>query len=142
FQDALTLDPDDAGVHAMRGLAYYSLGDFQSARAACQSKPDHWQSQECLAVTYDKLGQRANAEAQLAKLRDALGDAAAYQYAAIHAQWGNRQKALEWLATAMRLRDPGLENLKTDPLMDPLRNEPSFRAMMRELKFPESIPQA
>ena len=142
FQDALTLDPEDPGVRAMRGLAHYALGDFQSARAACESKPDHWQSQECLAVTYDKLGQHANAEAQLAKLRVALGDSGAYQYAAIHAQWGNRQKALEWLATAMRLRDPGLENLKTDPLMDPLRKESRFQTMMRELKFPESIPQA
>jgi hypothetical protein len=27
----------------------------------------------------------------------------------------------------MRLRDPGLVLLKTDPLMDPLRNEPASR---------------
>jgi hypothetical protein len=39
----------------------------------------------------------------------------------IYAQWGDRPKALEWLDTAMRRRDPGLESLKTDPLMDPLR---------------------
>jgi len=26
--------------------------------------------------------------------------------------------------------------LKTDPLMDPLRREPRFQAVMRELKFP------
>jgi hypothetical protein len=26
--------------------------------------------------------------------------------------------------------------LKTDPLMDPLRKEPRFQAVMRELKFP------
>jgi hypothetical protein len=36
----------------------------------------------------------------------------------------------------MRLRDPGLEGLKTDPLMDPLRQEPRFQAVMRALKFP------
>ena len=36
----------------------------------------------------------------------------------------------------MRLRDPGLEFLKTDPLMDPLRNEPRFQAIERQLKFP------
>ena len=61
--------------------------------------------------------------------------AAAYQYAEIYVQWGNVPKALEWLDTAMRLRDPGLEDLKTDPLMDPLRKEPRFQAVMRELKF-------
>jgi len=37
----------------------------------------------------------------------------------------------------MRLRDPGLEYLKTDPLMDPLRKETRFQAVVRELKFPE-----
>jgi hypothetical protein len=26
--------------------------------------------------------------------------------------------------------------LKTDPLLDPLRNKPRFQAVMRELKFP------
>jgi hypothetical protein len=57
-------------------------------------------------------------------------------YATIYAQWGDRVKALEWLATAMRLRDPGLVLLKTDPLMDPLRNEPRFQAIERQLKFP------
>jgi len=34
------------------------------------------------------------------------------------------------------LRDPGLVQLKTDPLMDPLHKEPRFLAVMRELKFP------
>jgi len=36
----------------------------------------------------------------------------------------------------MRLPDPGLIYLKTDPLIDPLRKEPRFQTMMRELKFP------
>jgi tetratricopeptide (TPR) repeat protein len=87
-------------------------------------------------VTYDKLGRHADAEAALAKLRAAMGDASAYQYATIYAQWGHRAKALEWLETALRLRDSGLEYLKTDPLMDPLRKEPRFQAIERELKFP------
>jgi hypothetical protein len=87
-------------------------------------------------VIYDKLGRHADAEAELAKLKAFGGDAAAYQYATIYAQWGNRAKALEWLETAWRLRDPGLEFLKTDPLLDPLRKEPRFQAIERELKFP------
>ena len=42
------------------------------------------------------------------KFKAADGDAFAYQYATIYAQWGDRAKALEWLDTAVRLRDPGL----------------------------------
>ena len=87
-------------------------------------------------MIYDKLGRHADAEAELAKMKAAVGDTAAYQYATIYAQWGNRAKALEWLETALRLRDPGLEELKTDPLLDPLRKEPRFQAIERELKFP------
>lgn len=59
------------------------------------------------------------------------------QHARIYTQWGNLTKALEWLETVMRLRNPGLVKLKIDPLMDPVRNEPRFQAVMRELKFPE-----
>jgi tetratricopeptide (TPR) repeat protein len=123
-------------TYGERGLAYYGLGDLQSARSSCETKADDWLSQQCLSVIYDKLGRRADAEAELSKIKAAQGDAEAYQYATIYAQWGQRAKALEWLETALRLRDPGLEFLKTDPLMDPLRQEPRFQAIERELKFP------
>jgi hypothetical protein len=93
-------------------------------------------SQWCLAVTYDKLGRHTDAESVVTKLKAANGDASAYQYATIYTQWRSTARALEWLETAMRLRDSGLVFLKTDPLMDPLRKEPRFQAIERELKFP------
>jgi len=136
FAEVISLDPDFKATYGDRGLAYYGLGDLERARASCETKPDDWLSQQCLAVIYDKLGRHADAEAELAKMKAAFGDAAAYQYATIYAQWGNRAKALEWLDTAWRLRDPGLESLKTDPLLDPLRQEPRFQAIEQELKFP------
>jgi len=127
--------PNDQIAYALVGLAYYGLGDYEHARTTCEAKSDYWQCQQCLAVTYEKLGRHTDAEAALAEL-NASGDFAAYQNAAVYAQWGNVPKALEWLDTAMRLRDEGLIYLKTDPLMDPLRKEPRFVAIMRELKFP------
>ena len=134
--EVLSLDPDYKDTYAYRGFAYYGAGDLQSARASCETQPDYWGNQYCLAITYDRLGRHADAEAELVKLKATQGDAAAYQYATIYAQWGNRAMALEWLETALRLRDPGLESLKTDPLMDPLRQEPRFQAIEGELKFP------
>jgi TolB-like protein/Flp pilus assembly protein TadD len=134
--EAIALDPDYSEAHAYRGLSYYMRGDLESARASCEKWRDRWPSQWCLALTYDKLGRHADAQAVFAKMKTALGDGAAYQYAGIYAQWGNLPKALEWLETGLRLLDPGLEELKADPLMDPLRNEPRFQAIERELKFP------
>jgi TolB-like protein/Flp pilus assembly protein TadD len=131
--EVISLDPEFKETYGLRGLASYGLGDLKNARASCESQPD---PQRCLAVTYDKLGRHADAEAVLSKLKAAAGDADAYYYATIYAQWGNRAQALTWLDTAMRVRDPGLLLLKTDPLLDPLRKEPRFQAIERELKFP------
>ena len=137
FAEVISLSPDLKATYANRGFAYYGLGDRESARTSCETKPDIWQSQQCLAVIYDKLGRHAEAEAELSKIKAAFGDASAYQYATIYAQRGDRARALEWLETAARVRDPGLESLKTDPLLDPLRKEPRFKAIERELKFPD-----
>ena len=137
FMDALALDPEDPQSNAQLGLAYYGLGDFEGARTSCERMPEDPSNQQCLAVTYDKLERHTDAEAMLAKYMGSRGDADAFQYAEIYAQWGNTAKALEWLDTAMRLRDPGLLFLKTDPLMGPLHKEPRFQAMMRVLKFPD-----
>ena len=136
FGEVLSLDPDYKNTNVLRGFAYYGLGDLQSARTSCETQPDYWGNQYCLALTYDRLGRHADAEAEVAKMKAAIGVTAAYQYATIYAQWGNRAQALEWLETALRVRDPGLERLKTDPLLDPLRQEPRFQAIERELKFP------
>ena len=137
FDELTRRDPDNRFAFGARGLAQYGMGDLESARSSCEAHPDHWVSEWCLAVTYDKLGRHADAEAVLAKMKAANGNAAAYQYATIYAQWGDAQKSLEWLDTAEHGRDPGLPNLKTDPLMDPLRKEPHFQAIERELKFPD-----
>jgi TolB-like protein/tetratricopeptide (TPR) repeat protein len=137
FTEVISLDPEFKETYGFRGLAYYELGDLQSARASCEAQPDDLVSQWCLLVTYDKLGRHADAKAMLSKLKAAAGDTAAYQYATIYAQWGNRAQALTWLDTAMRLRDPGLVFLKTDQLLDPLRKEPRFQAIERTLKFPD-----
>ena len=136
FSQGIDVDPNFKLTYAFRGLALYGLGDLEKARDSCESQRDDWLSQVCLAIVYNKLGRRADAEAVLAKLKAAQGDDAAYQYAQIYAQWGARPKALEWLDKAMSVRDPGLEFLKADPLFDPLRKEPRFQAIEQELKFP------
>jgi tetratricopeptide (TPR) repeat protein len=87
-------------------------------------------------VTYDKLGRHADAEAMLANLHRSEGENAAYQYAEIYAQWGDEAQALEWLEKALQLHDSGLTDIRVDPLLDPLRKEPRFQAIVRSLNFP------
>ncbi|MBV8342396.1 MAG: toll/interleukin-1 receptor domain-containing protein [Gammaproteobacteria bacterium] len=89
-----------------------------------------------VAMAYEKMARYTDAKAELAKARAELGDAAAYQYAWVYTQWGDRPKALEWLEAALHPQDPGLTDLKVEPLLDPLRSEPRFQAVQRALKFP------
>jgi TolB-like protein/Tfp pilus assembly protein PilF len=119
------------------GITQYMLGDLQAARASCERVAgENDFGQQCLAITYQKLGRHVDAEAALTKLKALWGDSGPAVYAVVYAQWGDPPKALEWLEKAMHLRTPGLEGLKTYPLFDPLRKEPRFQAIERELKFP------
>ena len=135
--EAISLDPDLLRAYAYSGVTDYQLGNFAGARATCETRPDYWGTQWCLALTYEKLGRHADAQAAVAKIQAMQGDTSAYQYSTIYAQWGDTPKALEWLESSMRLRDPGLSLLRTDPLMDPLRKEPRYQAIERDLKFPD-----
>jgi TolB-like protein len=136
YQDAIAVDPTAPEAYGRRGLAYYALGSYQTAKTACEAQADNWESWLCLAMTDEKLGLHAVSEVQLRRLENFAGDAVAYQYAQIEAQRGHSTQAIKWLDSALRLRDPGFRRLKTDPLMDPIRNEPRFQAIERELNFP------
>jgi tetratricopeptide (TPR) repeat protein len=132
----LRLDPEQVRAYEFIGLAEYQLGNFEGARNTCEARPNNWGTQWCLALTYQKLGRQADARAALAKMQIMQGDTAAFQYSTIYAQWGDIPKALDWLESAMHVRDPGLVWLRVDPLMNPLRNEPRYEAIERELEFP------
>lgn len=132
FKQAEVLTPDCCS--SLIGLTYYALGEFENARSYCAKQADT--DDVCLALADNKLGRRADAEAALVRLRGSYGDRAAFSYAQIYAQWGNITEALSWLETALRLQDPSLDELKTQPLLDPLRDEARFHAIERALRFP------
>ena len=138
YQDSLALRPTDPHWLANGSMFYYALGDFEKMRTVCEGveQADIQNYQDCLALAYHKLGRPTDAASALARFKALEDDAGAYGYAQIYAQWGNTREALTWLETALRLRDRNLIGLKTDPLLDPLRKEPRFQAIERELKFP------
>src|SRR6516164_7211217 len=131
FQAALSLRPTGP-VGPELAYVYYAIGSFEKMRSVCEdSKEDY--PQDCLALAYRRLGRHADAEAALAREEALEGDAGAVDYAVVYAQWGNIPKALSWLETALRLGDPELVRVKSEPLLDRLRKEPRFQAIEREL---------
>jgi len=138
LREAKILAPRDSVASEWLGYAYYVSGDLQGARAACEPK-DAGENGAllCLAIIYDKLGEHPKAEEMLGKFRAFAGNTGAVLYAMVYAEWGDSARALDWLGTAMRLHDPLLAAVKTAPPLDPLRKEPRFQAIERELKFPD-----
>ncbi len=136
FMEAKALDPNDGYINAWTGFAYYWGGDAARASKACEGA-DALNKDICQALTYKKLGKGTEAEALLAKLKKEWGDDLAVFYALIYAEWGETDRALDNLETALRLRQPYLAYLKMNSGFDSLRQEPRFQAIEKALKFPE-----
>ena len=113
-------------------------GNPAAALPYCEQETAGWSTQTCLAIAYHKLGRRAEAEAAMRKLKDEEGDAAVYEYAVIHAQWGEPAEAIEWLEKAAALKDPGMVEMKADPLLDPLRKSDRYKELVAAQHFPSA----
>ena len=88
------------------------------------------------ALISARMGRESETEKQLAIVRGAFGDAASYQYAQVYSLLGDKPKALAALDRAWKIVDSGLLWLKVDATLDPLRNEPQFRALLQRLDLP------
>jgi tetratricopeptide (TPR) repeat protein len=110
-------------------------GNAAAARQTCAGGQD-WRANLCLALAYHALGQQADADSQLANLRNKVGETGAAVYAGIYAQWGRPDDALHWLEEAYRLQDNGLTTILADWALDPIRGTPRFKDIVRRLNFP------
>ena len=88
------------------------------------------------ALLAARSGDRASANAHVAKISGAIADQGSYQYAEIYAQLGYLDKAFSSLEKAVEIRDPGLQFLKHDPFFDPIRRDPRYAELVTRLKFP------
>jgi tetratricopeptide (TPR) repeat protein len=137
FEAAIRINPAHATeAYQRRGRLQYLMGDIQKAKASCEAEPDVYHLQTCMPLIYEKLGQHDAAKAALAIAMEAQRDFSSYQYAQIYAQWGQPDKAMDWLERGLEILDPGVESIKADPFLDPLRSQPRFQEIERALKFP------
>lgn len=137
FTAGIKLNPSHATeMYQRRGRLYYEIGNYPLAKESCLAEPDSYQRQSCMPLIYEKMGQRDVAEATVASVIAEQGAYSGLQLAEIYAQWGEPDKAIDWLEAGLRVFDPGMESIKTDPLLDPLHGHPRFEALVRKLNFP------
>ncbi len=132
---ALKLNPHMSRANAAIGDALFMLGRSEEARAAYAAEPVDDFRLTGIAIVEHKLGNAAAANAARSKLVAELGDRVLYQQAQLHAQWGERDEAIERLEEARRIGDSGLIYLRNDPLLDPIREDPRFDRLLAGIGF-------
>ena len=135
LQHALALTPTLANTHSVQGFCLLQLGDLAGAEAAFAAEPHAIFHLAGLAIVRRRRGDQVGAQGFMDQIRTTLGDSAIYQQAEVLAQWGDVPGALAALGKARSVGDGGLIYLATDPLLDPLRREPKFQALVRALGF-------
>ena len=130
---ALELSPGITGARAGIGEALLLMGKPAEAEAQFALEPESWQRLTGQAIAFHRLGRTADAQAAVKALT--ADDTSAYQLAQIYAQWGEPNAALAALDTAFKIGDAGVELLKVDPLIDPLRRDPGFAPRVARVGF-------
>ena len=133
LETALLLNPKQPIVHRIFGDMAMMAGDFDGARRHFLAESSKLSRLRGLAIVEARLAGAAAGEARLAELVREFGDASLYQQAEVLAQWGRIGPALDILDRALALRDSGLVLAGFDPLLDPLRKQPRFLAVLAKI---------
>ena len=134
-QRAVALNPKISNANASIGDSLMELGKITEARAAYAKEPSAMFRLRGLAALEHRAGNQAAAEKAFAQLVSEVGDAAMYQQAEVMAQWGRADDAMAKLQRARAIGDSGLSLIATDPLLDPISNDPRFVNLVKDLGF-------
>ena len=133
---ALELAPDIRVTHLYVGDAFLLLGQAGQAKAEYEASSAHHPFRLArLALLAARTGDRAGAERLMAQLRRRTGTNYSFHYGQIYAQLGDHDRAFAEFDNAIEAKDPGLDNLRAHPFLDPIRGDPRYAALVRKL-FP------
>lgn len=107
----------------------------EAIKAAVLVPPDNF-DRPFLESVATAATDRAASDRALATLVGRFGDVAQYQVAEAHAWRHEPDLAFAAIARAWDLLDPGLLQLKTDPLLAPIRSDPRFGQWLGKIGFP------
>lgn len=130
---ALALSPKAEGAHAAIGDALLLQGDLTGARAEYPLEPLAWLRLTGQAILLRRLGDGPGADAAFKALKADGDSVTLYQQAQVYAQWGDADHAVAALAAAYKSGDSGIVLMKSDAMMDPLRADPRFTQLIKQL---------
>ena len=139
YRAAALVSPDSVYVKEATSWTLLASGRFEQARQICESIPPGTPSIDrvhCLILAYHGLGRQQDAERALQRYEALQKDDPSIDLAGVYAQLGNKEAALRTLERMERLRGSGLQALRVSWELDPIRNEPQFKAIEARMNFP------
>jgi tetratricopeptide (TPR) repeat protein len=138
---ALAKDRNYAVAHEILGWGLALQHEYDAAiaelEAAYHLDPDRPHREAFLGYAYASAGKTAKARRTLQRLRDLSqhSEVSPVHFAYIHLALGEKDLALAELERGFREPSPPILTL-TDPLLDPLRNEPRFQQIRADMQLP------
>jgi TolB-like protein/DNA-binding winged helix-turn-helix (wHTH) protein/Tfp pilus assembly protein PilF len=136
LQRAQDLNPQLSSLHLTRGQILLSEGHPQEARAEMENETGEWEKLTGEPLAYYALGRREESDGALKQLIATYQNDCAFQIAEVYAYRGETDIAFEWLDRAYRQRDAGAPELKTDPLVRSLRQDPRYTELLKKMRLP------
>ena len=142
FRRTLELDPTFPQSQRYAAWAFLQKGRHEEAiaalRAALKGLGGQSEVEAELGYALAIAGQRAEARAMLEGLRQLSSSryVSPYSVALVHAGLGDRGQALAWLDKAYDERSDYIAYLRLEPMLDPLRSDPRFDALVRRVGLP------
>ena len=133
FETALSLNPQISIVHRVLGDMALISGDNVGARRHYAAEPSRMLQLPGLAIVDARLSGQAAGAVHMARMIAEFGVGCIYQQAEVLTQWGQIEAALSALEGALTRRDAGLTLALIDPLLDPLRALPRFKAVLASI---------
>jgi hypothetical protein len=87
-----------------------------------------------VAIAQHELGNDKESDRALEEIKAGLNFT---QAAEVYAWRGQKDEAFAWLERGFVHHDPGLADLKFDPLLANVRDDPRFAALVRRMGLPE-----
>jgi tetratricopeptide (TPR) repeat protein len=128
----IELSPSIVDSYFLLGAILVAEHKAVDALSMIQSASDSLYRREGLALVYQALGRKAEADAALQDLLSKDYRDGPFQIAEVFATRGNNSAALDWLQRDYDLKMYGILNAKVDPLLRPLAREPRFVALMNK----------
>jgi TolB-like protein/tetratricopeptide (TPR) repeat protein len=139
LQAANVLRPNSGFITGNMAYILLATGQLEQVRALCESSAMPAQSPGrhlLLALVYHGLKREQEAQDQVAQFKAHHSDAASLELAGVYAQLGDTSAALQELTRAEQQRDPAFQVLRVAWTLDPIRNEPQFKAIEARMNFP------